>query len=77
MRQSWEPESTRELVSSETVEEDDLEATHPHRSELRGCSPPATKEPPGSAAVAPNEDVQRIGLPARNEMGGILDISTS
>ena len=53
--QSWEPMSTRELVSDEATEEDDLEATRPHRPARLSYSPPAVKEPPGSAAAAPNE----------------------
>ena len=66
---SWEPVSTRELLSGEAMEEDDLEATRPHRPTRLGCPPPAAEEPPGSAAAALDEGLQRIGLPARNKMG--------
>ena len=66
---SWEPVSTRELLSGEAMEEDDLEATRPHRPTRLGCPPPAAEEPPGSAAAAPDEGLQRIGLPAINKMG--------
>jgi hypothetical protein len=69
VRQSWQPVSTRELVSGETMEEDDLEATRPHRPARLGCSPPAAEEPPGYAAAATDEGLQRIGLPARNKWG--------
>ena len=64
---SWEPVSTRELLSGEAMEEDDLEATRPHRPMRLGCPPPAAEEPPGSVAAAPDEGLQRIGLPARNK----------
>ena len=41
---SWEPVSTRELLSGEAMEEDDLEATRPHRPTRLGCPPPAAEE---------------------------------
>jgi len=58
---SWEPVSTRELPSGEAKEEDDLEATCPHRPTRLGCPPPAAEEPLGSAVAAPDEGLQRIG----------------
>jgi len=58
---SWEPVSTRELLSGEAMEEDDLEATRPHRPTRLGCPPPAAEEPLGSAVAAPDEGLQRIG----------------